>query len=76
MKKLLAYFISEDLNLDYFWDLSVNETRIRLLGYHSAEVEAYLLSKGFAKVNYLYKDEDDMVEYQLENLYATLVVQN
>jgi len=76
MKKLLAYFISEDLNLDYFWDLSVNETRVRLLGYHSVEVEAYLTSKGFEKVNYLYKDEDDMVEYQLENIYATLVVQN
>lgn len=76
MKNNLAYFISEDLNLDYFWDLSINETRIRLLGYHTPEAEAYLFSKGFEKVDYLYADQDDIVEFQLENLYATLYIQN
>ena len=76
MKKVLDYLISEDLDLSLFFSLSLDENRTRLLGYHTPETEAYLFSKGFEKIDYIYKDDEDMLEFQLENIYATLVVQN
>jgi len=76
MKKVLDYLISEDLDLSLFFSLSLDENRTRLLGYHTPETEAYLISKGFEKIDYIYKDDDFMVEYQLENIYATLSIES
>jgi len=75
MKKVLDYLISEDLDLSLFFSLSLDENRTRLLGYHTSETEAYLISKGFEKIDYIYKDDEDMLEFQLENIYATLSIE-
>lgn len=68
----IGALISENLNLSYFFSLSIDQDKARLLGLHTPEAEAYLMSKGFQKIDYLYADNDEMLEFQLENMYATL----
>lgn len=68
----LGSLISANVDLSYFFSISIDWDKTRLLGLHTPEAEAYLMSKGFKKIDYLYADNDEMLEFQLENIYATL----
>lgn len=68
----IGALISENLDLSYFFSLNIDEYNSRLLGLHTPEAEAFLMSKGFQKIDYLYADNDEMLEFQLGNIYATL----
>jgi hypothetical protein len=68
----LGSLISSNLDLSYFFSGSIDEEKTRLLGLHTPEAEAYILSKGFQKIDYLYADNDEMLEFQFGNIYATL----
>ena len=68
----LGSLISANVDLSYFFSLSIDQDNARLLGLHTPEAEAYIMSKGFQKIDYLYTDDDKMIEFQLGNIYATL----
>jgi hypothetical protein len=72
ISKTLASLISENLDLSYFFSISIDQDKARLLGLHTPEAEAYLISKGFQKIDYLHDDNDEMLEFQLGNIYATI----
>ena len=71
ISRTIGVLISENLNLSYFYSLSIDQEKSRLLGLHTPEAEAYIMSKGFKKIDYLYADDHEMLEYKFENIYAT-----
>jgi len=60
-----------ELNLDYFYSLNITSS-CRLLGNHNNELIKYIEDKGFYKIDYLYKNNDNMFEYKNGNIYITL----
>ena len=68
----IGSLISANVDLSYFFSISIDYDKARLLGLHTPEAEAYIMSKGFQKIDYLYADNDEMLEFQLGNIYATL----
>ena len=68
----IGSLISANVDLSYFFSGSIDEEKTRLLGLHTPEAEAYIMSKGFQKIDYLYADNDEMLEFQFGNIYATL----
>jgi hypothetical protein len=67
MKKLknqLGNLISIGLDLDLFWNISIGEYEISLLGKYTKNTEKHLLSKGFLKCDILYTDNDNFVEFK------------
>ena len=53
LNRQLGCLISENINLNYFFNLDIDKTRIKLLGYYSEELEQYLLKKNFDYCNYV-----------------------
>ena len=72
MKKALDYLISEDLDYTHFFNISITDRLIRILGDWTQEAEDYLISKQFEKKNFLYVDDPIKIEYELENIYILL----
>jgi hypothetical protein len=67
----LGSLISANVDLSYFFSISIDQDKVRLLGLHTPEAEAYIMSKGFEKIDYLYADNDEMLEFQFGTIYAT-----
>lgn len=72
MKKALDYLVSEDLDYTHFFNISITDRLIRILGDWTQEAEDYLISKQFEKKNFLYVDDPIKIEYELENIYILL----
>ena len=69
MEKNLKTLIDLNLDLGLFYNVSISRWDITLQSHNIEDLRNYLLSKGFVKYNYLYK-EDDVVnaEYHIEEL--------
>jgi len=76
LNRQIGNLISENINLNFFFNLDIDKTRIKLLGYYSEELERYLLKKNFDYHNYLYRDDKDKIEYKLENIHVVLFMEN
>lgn len=76
ISKTLGSLISENLDLSYFFSVNIDEEKARLLGFQSSKAEAYVMSKGFVKIDYLYADNDDMLEFQFGNIFVVLIIQS
>ena len=72
MNKTLGMLVSENLNLELFFNVSFDQNDIKLLAGNSDEVSNYLLSKGFEQVDYCYVDDVTATEYIKGNIRAVL----
>jgi hypothetical protein len=69
---LLQELQNANLNLDYFFNISISQSgSIRMLT-TIAEAEQHLIDLGFKQIDYLYADNDKMIEYQKGCINATL----
>jgi len=70
---LLQELQNANLQLDYFFNISINKSDgIRMLSFYNEKVEQHLIDLGFNKIDYLYADNDKMIEYQKDCINATL----
>lgn len=70
---LLQELQNANLNLEYFFNISINQSgSIRMLSHFGEETEQHLIDLGFKQIDYLYADNDKMIEYQKGCITATL----
>jgi hypothetical protein len=60
----LGSLISIGIDLNLFWNISIGERDISLLGNYTKNTEKHLLSKGFIKCDILYADNDNFIEFK------------
>jgi hypothetical protein len=53
-----------DLHTDYFFCFNIQSGKGRFIGWHTPDLEKYLLDKGFFKIDYLYAEDESQHEYQ------------
>lgn len=73
MNKNLGALISLGLDLDLFFNASIGEYDMRIIGHYSKRLENYVLSKGFVLDDYLYGDNPKNFEYKKDNCRIVLM---
>ena len=58
----LGTIIGLGIDLNHFFSVNVSSSTVTLIGNHSDEVQAYLITNGFKVYEYLYSDNPDWVE--------------
>ena len=74
MKNELFFELQKaNLDLDRFFNISINHTNVRCMADYDTELEQDLLNDNFERFYYLYDDtRTDMIEYQKGNLQIVL----
>ena len=72
MNKNLGNLIAENIDLDLFFSMTVNEIELSLIGYFNEKTEEHLISKGFESFEYLYPDDDSSREYKKGSIRIVL----
>jgi hypothetical protein len=65
MTQQMKTLLSENLNFDLFFSISISINGTRLVAEYSKDLEEYLLRKSFQQKDYIY--EDDFEKLELEN---------
>ena len=65
MTQKMKTLLSENLNFDLFFSISISINGTRLVAEYSKVLEEYLLRKSFQQKDYIY--EDDFEKLELEN---------
>ena len=63
----LGSLISIGLDLNLFWNISIGQYDISLLGKYTKNTEKHLLRQGFIKGDVIYSDNPDWVEFKKDN---------
>jgi hypothetical protein len=58
----LGNLIGLGIDLNVFFSLNVTSSGVTLIGNHTHELEAYLITNGFKIYEYLYSDNPDWLE--------------
>jgi len=58
----LGTIIGLGIDLNHFFSVNVSSSTVTLIGNHSDEVQAYLITNGFKVYEYLYSDNPDWLE--------------
>jgi len=58
----LGTIIGLGIDLNVFFSVNVTTTGVTLIGNHSDEVQAYLITNGFKVYEYLYSDNPEWIE--------------
>jgi hypothetical protein len=58
----LGNLIGLGIDLNHFFSVNVGNSGVTLIGNHTHEVEAYLITNGFKVYEHLYSDNPDWVE--------------
>lgn len=58
----LGTIIGLGIDLNVFFSVNVTTTGVTLIGNHSDETQAYLITNGFKVYEYLYSDNPDWIE--------------
>jgi hypothetical protein len=58
----LGTIIGLGIDLNHFFSVNVSSSTVTLIGNHSDEVQAYLITNGFKVYEYLYSDNPDWIE--------------
>jgi hypothetical protein len=58
----LGNLIGLGIDLNVFFSVNVTTTGVTLIGNHSDEVQAYLITNGFKVYEYLYSDNPEWIE--------------
>ena len=62
-----------NLDLDRFFNISINHSNVRCLADYDTELEQYLINDNFERFYYLYDDTRlDMIEYKKGNIQIVL----
>jgi hypothetical protein len=72
ISKVLQQLHNLDLNVDYFYAFTVSSSTGRFLGHYNDDLVKYIEEKGFFKIDYLYEDNEDMIEYKNGSIFITL----
>lgn len=62
-----------NLNTDYFFSLNISQGYASMLGDYNADLITYIEEKGFYQIDYLYKNNPNMIEYKNDLIYITLM---
>ena len=73
MNKNLGILIGENIDLDLFYAVSLDSSKIRAQGKFTKQLENYLFKKGFEKFDWLYAENEDMLEYKKGIVQVLLV---
>lgn len=74
-KELTIELLKSGLNLDSFFNISINHSSVRLIGDFNTEVLEQILLLGFKRDYILYDDTRvDMIEYKKENIQIVLSI--
>lgn len=74
-KELTIELLKSGLNLDSFFNISINHSSVRLIGDFNTEVLEQILSLGFKRDYILYDDTRvDMIEYKKDNIQIVLSI--
>jgi len=76
MKKQLAIELLESgLNLDSFFNISINHSTVRMIGDFNTELLEQITALGFKRAYILYDDTRvDMIEFKKANLQIVLSI--
>lgn len=74
LNKQLGNLIAENLNLNFFFSVTIDNYQIFLLGKYTLITEEYLLNQGFTIYDYAHKDNPLFIEFIKGNVKATLAV--
>lgn len=74
LNKQLGNLIAENFNLNFFFNVSIDNYQIHLLGKYTLITEEYLLNNGFEIYDYAHKDNPLFIEFKKGNVKATLAV--
>jgi hypothetical protein len=58
----LGTIIGLGIDLNHFFSVNVSNSGVTLIGNHSHEVQAYLITNGFKVYEYLYSDNPEWIE--------------
>jgi hypothetical protein len=58
----LGTIIGLGIDLNDFFSVNVSNSGVTLIGNHSQELQAYLITNGFKVYEYLYSDNPDWIE--------------
>ena len=58
----LGTIIGLGIDLNHFFSVNVTSSGVTLIGNHSDEVQAYLITNGFKVYEYLYSDNPEWIE--------------
>jgi len=71
--KLFLELQKANLDLDKFFNISINHSNVRAMADYDTELEQYLLNDNFVRFYYLYDNTRlDMIEYKKGNLQIVL----
>jgi|GWRWMinimDraft_6_1066014.scaffolds.fasta_scaffold11953_4 hypothetical protein len=74
-KDLTLELLESGLNLDSFFNISINHSTVRMIGDFNTELLEQITALGFKRAYILYDDTRvDMIEYKKANLQIVLSV--
>jgi len=74
-KNLTLELLESGLNLDSFFNISINHSTVRMIGDFNTELLEQITALGFKRAYILYDDTRfDMIEYKKANLQIVLSV--
>jgi hypothetical protein len=74
MNQRMKQMLSENLNFDLFYSISISTNGTRLIAEYSEVLEKYLLNKSFEQKDYLYADDDEKLELQNSDASVRVVL--
>jgi hypothetical protein len=74
LNKQLGNLIAENLNLNFFFNVSIDNYQMHCLGKYTLITEEYLLNQGFIIYDYAHKGNPLFIEFIKGNIKATLAV--
>ena len=74
MEKRIKNFLKLKLDLSHFFNVDFTIKDIRLIAYYTSKAEKHIIKKGFIKQDYCHQDNDDMLEYEKDDIRIILVI--
>jgi hypothetical protein len=76
MTQQMKTLLSENLNFDLFFSISISINGTRLVAEYSKDLEEYLLRKSFQKKDYIYDDDSEKLELENADASVRIVLMN
>jgi hypothetical protein len=74
MEKRIKNLLKLKLDLSHFFNVDFTMKDIRLMAYYTQKAEEHIIEKGFLKKDYCHEDNDDMIEYEKDDIRIILVI--
>jgi hypothetical protein len=74
MENRIKNLLKLKLDLSHFFNVDFTMKDIRLMAYYTQQAEEHIIKKGFIKQDYCHQDNDDMLEYEKDDMRIILVI--